>query len=61
MLLLFDEGEDRHSTFSTVKHGEGSIMLWGCFVASGTGNPVQVHGIRSVKNIVYAEHKLHNI
>ena len=28
----------------TVKHGGGSIMLWGCFAAAGTGRLVRVTG-----------------
>ena len=28
----------------TVKYGGGSIMLWGCVAASGTGNLVKVTG-----------------
>ena len=30
------------STLPSVKHGVGSIMLWGCVAAGGTGNIVRV-------------------
>ena len=26
----------------TMKHGGGSIMLWGCFSVAGTGRPVRI-------------------
>ena len=29
-------------TIPTVKHGGGSIMLWGCFSAAGTGKLVRI-------------------
>lgn len=29
----------------TVKHGDGSIMVWGCMAASGTGNLIFIDGI----------------
>ena len=31
-------------TIATVKHGGGTIMLWGCFSAAGTGRLVRIKG-----------------
>lgn len=32
------------NTIATVKHGGGSLMLWGCVSANGTGNLVRIEG-----------------
>uniref|UniRef100_A0A8C4TCR5 Uncharacterized protein n=1 Tax=Erpetoichthys calabaricus TaxID=27687 RepID=A0A8C4TCR5_ERPCA len=32
------------NTIPTVKHGGGSIMLWGCSSAAGTGRLVRIKG-----------------
>ena len=33
------------NTIPTVKHGGGSIMLWGCFSLAGTGKMVRIEGM----------------
>ena len=40
LLSLLGEVFVEKNTLLTVKHGGGSIMLWGCVAAGGTGNIV---------------------
>ena len=46
---LFDLNAKHHiwrkpGTIPMVKHGVGTIMLWGCFSAAGTGRLVRIEG-----------------
>ncbi len=47
MALFTEKKEDfkEKYTVPTVKHGGGSKMIWGCFVASGTGCLDRVNSI----------------
>uniref|UniRef100_A0A8C5N259 Transposase n=1 Tax=Leptobrachium leishanense TaxID=445787 RepID=A0A8C5N259_9ANUR len=44
---------EEKNTLSTVKHGGGSIMLWGCFASAGTGKLQRVQG--TMNSLQYQE------
>uniref|UniRef100_A0A8C5MIC2 Transposase n=1 Tax=Leptobrachium leishanense TaxID=445787 RepID=A0A8C5MIC2_9ANUR len=44
---------EEKNTLSTVKHGGGSIMLWGCFASAGTGKHQRVQG--TMNSLQYQE------
>ena len=48
-----NEAYAEKNTLPTVKHGGGSVMLWGCFASSGTGNLQRVEG--KMDSIKYQE------
>ena len=48
-----NEAYVENNTLPTVKYGGGSVMFWGCFESSGTGNLQRVDGI--MNSIKYQE------
>lgn len=54
MVYLEEKGEalKPQNTIPTVMYGGGSIMLWGCFAAEGTGALHKIDGIRRKENYV---------
>uniref|UniRef100_A0A8C5MM85 Transposase n=1 Tax=Leptobrachium leishanense TaxID=445787 RepID=A0A8C5MM85_9ANUR len=42
---------EEKNTLPTVKHGGGSIMLWGCFASAGTGKLQRVQGTGKLQRV----------
>ena len=43
-----DQLDPKHTT--SVKHGGGSITVWACMAANGTGSLVFIDGVTNIKN-----------
>ncbi|KAI4876531.1 hypothetical protein NFI96_000478, partial [Prochilodus magdalenae] len=48
-----NQAYEQKNTLPTVKHGGGSVMLWGCFASNGTGKLQRVQG--TMNSLQYQE------
>ena len=47
------EAHDEKNTLPTVEHGGGSIVIWGCFTASGTRGSEYIEGFMKPEDYCY--------
>lgn len=51
-VLLADGNKRLHKKKAQAKNAVGSLMLWGCFAASGPGGPLKINGIINRQKIL---------
>lgn len=57
--MKVNEAHKTKRTLNTIKHAGGSVMLWGCYAASGQGELARVQDIMDKKLSILKHDKAH--